>query len=299
MIDLDRVLEAAAHDVRSGVERIASGDASAIARRARRHSFVAAAAAVIAIALVGGVVVTAMSPRGPVAPADGESIVNGEQILEDGVVTEEEYLRAVDAHIACLADAGLEAVAEFDDPSGHASFFVADSEGSPGAHAEAKERCFAQLDFQNVSLGRAAALGQLDLAELQDQEVATVECVEERTGIDFGDPTHDEYGFPTPEGRQTIEAAMDHDDHRVWMSCRNDLGFLAELHAEEQAILDCVEQRTGQDFGDITYDADGFHTPEGQSTLREAVSYQDDEPWNACERELGVLGTVEGRTGDS
>ncbi len=297
MSDLDRLLNTASRDVGDSVTRTARARSSVIIRRARRRIFVTASAGVLAIAVVSAALIAALGSGGQVAPADSDERITGAMILEDGVVTETEYWAGAQAVVACLAADGIEAVIEFDTPNRHASFQTS-STGPQDPDSEPIERCIERLEFGNVSLGWGQTLGQVDLFTLRDERTATVECVEQRTGVDFGEPQHDQFGYPTPEGQQTIHAAVRSEESRPWVSCQNELGFLAEDHAGEQATFDCVEQRTGQDFGDITYDKDGFRTPDGDRASKAAIFFENHEPWDACQEELGFASQTPYGTGD-
>ena len=72
------------------------------------------------------------------------------------------------------------------------------------------------------------------------------------------------------------------------MTCQNDLGYLDEMRADTKAILECIEKRTGEDFGELTYDDTGWLDEEGLLTQRAATTYQNDVPWNTCVEELGL-----------
>ncbi len=53
--------------------------------------------------------------------------------------------------------------------------------------------------------------------------------------------------------------------------------------AYETAIFECVETRTGRDLGEVSFDSDGFPTPEGQKALERALFAEEDHTsWMAC-----------------
>jgi hypothetical protein len=67
-----------------------------------------------------------------------------------------------------------------------------------------------------------------DLGYLKDYKSDTraiLECVEEQIDEDFGELTFDDSGRPTDEGRQTLRAAMNHQDHQPWEACQDELGI--------------------------------------------------------------------------
>jgi hypothetical protein len=267
----------------------------------RRSPFVAAFAGFAAV-LVAGVVTfliinTPSGPEGAVGLGDSTSLITTEMILEDGVVTEEEYRAGVEAVVACLADAGFEVEADYDNTNGHAGFSgggdtgpatLEESLDNANPYRTAFDGCLEVHLSLNVSLGWGATLGRIDLGELREETTAVLECVENRTGEDFGELAYDGFGYLTQQGQQTREAAFEFQDHEPWTRCQNDLGYLDRYRAETKAILECVENRTGEDFGELEYDESGMLTAEGQQTLRSAVTYQNDVPWNVCAEELGL-----------
>ncbi|MCH8983364.1 MAG: hypothetical protein IH943_04595, partial [Acidobacteria bacterium] len=188
------------------------------------------------------------------------------------------------AMVACYTNAGIEAEVLFES-NGHASFFFPHS--GPTV-LQANEGCSDLHLSQNVSLGWAAALGEVDLEELRAEATAVTACVEERTGEDFGDLSYDEFGYLTEHGQQTRDAAFEYQDHQPWGRCRNDLGYEEEYKAETRAILECVETRAGEDFGELDFDDTGHPTEASQLTLRKAGTYQGDQAWEACRTELGL-----------
>ncbi len=259
-----------------------------------RRPLVAALAGFAAVLVVGVVTLLAInnSPGGSVGDVisgDPNALITSEMILLDGVVTEEEYRAGAEAVVVCLADAGIESVLDFDNPNGGASFLSPQSEGFPtNKYRDETDRCFEAHLSQNVSLGWMVTLGRLDLEELREQQTAVTACVEERTGEDFGDLSFDEFGYLTEQGQQTKEAAFEYKDHEPWGRCNNDLGYEDEYKAETRALLECVEKRTGEDFGVLDFDASGHPTERGQQTVRAAGAYQNHLPWNACVVELGL-----------
>ena len=262
-----------------------SGSSSVRSPKRRRRPLVAALAGFGAVLMVGAVTLLAINqtpngPEGAFTSGEVDALITSEMILQDGVVTEEEYRWGAEAVVVCLADSGIESAVDFDDSNGHASY--------TGGQPEEMERCLEVHLSANVSIGWSVSLGQVDLDELRQMQTAVVECVEGRTGEDFGQLTYDAFGYPTERGRQTRNAAFEYQDHQPWSACQYELGFLDEVHAQTKAILECVERSTGQDFGDLTYDDSGTLTEQGQQTLRAAGTYQSDLPWEACQQELGL-----------
>ena len=282
MTDLERLLESAAADVRGSVRKETSSSPSVIVRRARRRTLIVAAASVFVVGLVSAALFTVLGSDESVPPADSDGAITSEMILEDGVVTETEYRAGVGAVVACVAEAGIEVEADFDDPSRHASFLQRSGSGGE------MQRCMERHLSGNVSLGWAAALGQVNLDELREQTTALIGCVEQHTGDDFGGASYDGFGYLTEEGQRTRDAAFEYQDHEPWMACQNELGYLAALNAETTALVECVEEKTGQDFGEVTFDESGQRTGEGQVTVMAAVTYLNDVPWDTCRQELGL-----------
>ena len=196
--------------------------------------------------------------------------------------------------VACYTNVGIEAEVLFES-NGHASFFFPHS--GPTV-LQANEGCSDLHLSQNVSFGWAVALGELDLAELRAEDTAVTACVEERSGDDFGDLTHDEFDYLTEQGQATRDAAFEYEDHQPWGRCRNDLGFAEEYKAETRATLECVETRTGEDFGELEFDDTGLPTEASQQTLNQAFHYQDKQAWEACLKKLGLPGITSVRITD-
>jgi len=282
MSDLDQLLDNASTDVQRGIRTVSTPSLVAIRRRARRRKVTGATAAVVLLASLGASALLLSRGAAEVLATGSDSLFSSEVILQDGVVTEEELLAGADAVVACVADAGFEIeVMYFGDTDGMLAFdtsTVTDEVFNP---------CMDAHLSRNVMLGWLATRGRLDLHELQAEDSATVECVEQRTGVDFGEVTHDDFAYLTEEGRQTLDAAFEYQDHEIWMACRYDLGYLDEQNAETKALVACVENRTGEEFGDLTFEG-GVLTEEGQQTLQAAIMYQNHEPWEACQQELGL-----------
>lgn len=120
-----------------------------------------------------------------------DTLPTPEEIMADGVVTDEERELARRAVFQCLSDAGADTTFElFDvDPVVQRDY------------PEAYQRClfdYAGLSRRNNPPGDAFDLGLLGI----------VECVEDRTGQDFGPKTIDEIGRLTPEAHQTVTVAI-------------------------------------------------------------------------------------------
>lgn len=230
-----------------------------------------------------------------VSQADTGTLITSEQILEDGVVTEEEYRTGALAVVACLTEAGFEAEVNFEEPNpgtdslqGHAEFWVDHSDDATESATNAFDKCQDLHLSHNVSLGWSAALGQLDLDELREETTAVTQCVEQRTGQDFGELTYDRFGYLTDQGQQTKDAAFEYQDHQPWQRCQNDLGYHEDYKADTRALLECVEERAGKDFGELTFDETGHADEESQQTLRAAMDHQDHQIWETCQEELGI-----------
>jgi hypothetical protein len=254
----------------------------------RRRPLVAAIAGFGAVLVVGAVTLLAINntPTGSFddVPSDPDTLITSEMILEDGVVTEEEYRAGAEALVICYTNAGIEAEVNFES-NGHASFFFPRA-GPPDFNAN--EGCSDLHLSQNVSLGWGAALGQIDLEELRAEDTAVTACVKESTGEEFGDLNYDQFGYLTEQGQQTKDAAFEYQDHQPWGRCRNDLGYEEKYKAETRALLECVEKGAGTDFGELDFDDTGHPTESSQLTLRGAIAYQDHQAWEACRTELGL-----------
>lgn len=294
MRDIDHLLDKAGSDVQKSVQERTSPTASTVHRRARRRRVVLVTGWVLvaALGIAGGSL--ALPRGGDVASSGEEGRITSERILEDGVVSEDEYRAGAQAVVACLGDAGFDREVDFDDPNGHASFFTpsantdSEYEGQYEEYERQFDKCLDAHLSHNVSLGWGAALGQIDLAELQEETTAVTECVEQRTGQDFGELTYDQFGYLTDQGQQTRNAAFEYQDHEPWLRCQNDLGYLEDSKADTRALLECAEERTGENFGELTFDETGYPDDESEQTLRDAIEFRDHQVWEACQEELGI-----------
>ena len=283
MTDLDQLLENASTDVKTSLRTVSTPSPEKIHRRAQRRSATKATAVVVLVASLGASAWLLSRGSDGSFSVGGDALITSEVILQDGVVTEEELRAGAEAVVACVAEAGFEAEVNFDGPDGSPGFTGDVAAGS----SEASDRCFDVHLSNNVLLGWSVTIGWLDLDQLRAEDNALVECVERLTGVDFGEVTHDDFGYLTEEGQQTRDAAFEFQDHEIWIACQYDLGYLDEQNAETKALVECAENRTGEDFGDLTFDG-GVLTEEGQQTLRAAVMYQNHGPWEACQQELGL-----------
>jgi len=223
MTDLDQLLEKAGADAQKSVRTISTPSAVTIQRRARRHRITAAAAGV---ALIGGIGVSAMllssESAGPVA-SDPDVLITTEMILEDGVVTEEEYRAGAEAVVACLADVGVEGWVEYDEGG---NVILGYSGGGPLGETglSVMERCSETHFGQKVGYLRRVQRGEADPERRVVYETAIFDCVEARTGRDFGEVSFDSDGFPTPEGEQALERALfAEEDHESWVECLHEI----------------------------------------------------------------------------
>ena len=283
MTDINQLLEKAASDARKSVRPKEIPQSSDIERRARRRTALLAATSVLVIGVVTAGILLIVQPGGEVASSEDDTLITSEMILEDGVVTEEEYRAGAEALVVCYTNAGIEVEMLFES-NGHASFFFPHrGPPVPGVNDVCRDSHLSD----DVSLGWAVALGQLDLTELREQDTAVTACVEERSGEDFGDLDYDQFDYLTEQGQQARDAAFEYQDHQPWGRCRNDLGYEEDQKAESMAILECVETRTGEDFGELEFDDTGHPTEASQQALNLAYHYQDDQPWESCRTELG------------
>ncbi len=288
MTDVEHLLESAADDVRTTVGDEVVADSTSIPRRGRRRVLVRSSLAGL-LAVGGGLTVATMvgSDDSATTISSGDGLVTSEMILQDGLVTEAEYRAGAEAVVSCLAGAGIEATVDFDDPNRHASF----SRPSSGLAVESDrhfERCLDRHLAAPVSLGWAAALGQIDLERFHGETIATFDCVEQRVGVDFGELVFDEAGGLSSDSQRARDAAFEHDDHGPWMRCQDELGFTADSKAETEAVFECVERTTGEDFGELTYGASGALDDAGQQALRAAAGHLGDVPWALCLEQLTV-----------
>jgi hypothetical protein len=142
----------------------------------------------------------------PTPPAlDLSDVPTPREILEDRVVTDEEWRMAGLAVVQCLDEQGIEA--SFDPEEG--SFSV-------GGTEEQFKPCWGT--YMGVSVELRWADQQFDpIAEFFFYK-NVVECTEQRTGIDFGEMTQDDLGFTSTEAKRTINRALD-EAPDVYMQC--------------------------------------------------------------------------------
>ncbi len=227
MTDLDQLLEDASTDVKRSLRTVSTPSPLKIHRRAQRRRAAKATAAVVLVASLGASAWLLSRESDGYLGLGGNALITSEVILQDGVVTEEELHAGAEAVVACVAEAGFEAEVDFDDGSpGFLDF--ADSDGSPGFHtapggSEALSLCLDVHLSNNVLLGWGVTLGRLDLDELRAEDDALVECVEQLTGVDFGEVTHDDFGYLTEAGQRTRDAAFEYQDHEPWQTCQQEL----------------------------------------------------------------------------
>ena len=236
MTDLDQLLEKAGTDARKSLRTISTPAAATIHRQVRRHRIMVVLAALVLVAGLGtSAVLLSTGSAGDVA-SDPDALITTEMILEDGIVTEEEYRAGADAVVACLTDVGVEASVDYD-RGGYAVFqgdigraTLEESLEETGPYNTTFDRCFeAHLGYKVFFL-RAVQRGEIDPEKSVAYNTALFECVEVRTGRDLGEVSFDSDGFPTPAGEQALqEALFAEEDHRSWEECQDglDIDFLS------------------------------------------------------------------------
>lgn len=227
MTDLDQVLDKAAFEAKKSVRIISTPSAVTIHRRARRTRITVVMAVFVLVAGLG----TSAVLLGDVA-SSSDALITTEMILEDGVVTEEEYRAGAEAVVACLADVGVEASVDYDG-GGYAGFDIesgSKTQEEGNAFKTYFEGCFDAHLGDKVFFLRGVQRGEIDPEKSVAYDTALFECVEERTGRDLGEISFDSDGFPTPEGEQALqEALFAEEDHRSWEQCLDgmDIEFLS------------------------------------------------------------------------
>ena len=228
MTDLDQLLKDASTDVKTSLRTVSTPSPEKIHRRAQRRSATKATAVVVLVVSLGASA-WLLSRGSDGSFTGGDALITSEVILQDGVVTEEELRAGAEAVVACVADAGFEAEVDFDDASpGFLDFSGSGAGGGPGFWTEpggneALDGCLDVHLSRNVMLGWAVTLGRLDLDELRAEDSALVECVERLTDVDFGEVTHDDFGYLTNDGQQTRDTAFEYQDHEPWQTCKQEL----------------------------------------------------------------------------
>ena len=227
MTDLDQLLKDASTDVKTSLRTVSTPSPEKIHRRAQRRSATKATAVVVLVVSLGASA-WLLSRGSDGSFTGGDALITSEVILQDGVVTEEELRAGAEAVVACVADAGFEAEVDFDDASpGFLDFSGSGAGGGPGFWTEpggneALDGCLEVHLSRNVMLGWAVTQGRLDLDELRAEDSALVECVERLTDVDFGEVTHDDFGYLTNDGQQTRDAAFEYQDHGPWQTCKQE-----------------------------------------------------------------------------
>ena len=229
MTDLDQLLENASTDVKTSLRTVSTPSPEKIHRRAQRRSATRATAAVVLVVSLGASAWLLSRGSAGSFTVGGDALITSEVILQDGVVTEEELRAGAEAVVACLADAGFEAEVNFDEVDG-SDDLSGRVDGSPGftgdvapGSSEASDRCLDVHLSRNVLLGWSVTIGRLDLDQVRAEDNALVECVERFTGVDFGEVTHDDFGYLTTDGQQTRDAAFEYQDHEPWQTCKQEL----------------------------------------------------------------------------
>ncbi len=163
MRDIDQLLDNAGSDVDKSIREATTPTATTVHRRARRRTVVLATGSVLVVGLALTGVILTLRGDGDVASTSGEGRITSEMILEDGVVTEEEYRAGAIAVVACLTDAGFEAQVDFDGPNpgtnslqGHAEFGVDHSDDATESATDAFDKCQDLHLSHNVALGWSA-----------------------------------------------------------------------------------------------------------------------------------------------
>lgn len=152
------------------------------------------ASAGVRLAAAAGVLVACTSVDSPVttqATTPTTSLPTREQIMADGQVTDEERELARRAVFDCLVEAGADTTFELFDVDGVVR----------RDFPEAYERC--QGEYVGLARRNEVSESVFDLGLL-----GIVECVEDRTGRDFGPKTIDEIGRLTPESQRTVTRAI-------------------------------------------------------------------------------------------
>lgn len=247
MSDIERQLDKAASDVEASMSRKAGQRPSDFERRSRSRMATMIVTSVLVLAV--GTAAVALT-LGSVAETDSQSAAattTGDSILDDGIVTEDEYRGAVAGVVACAADQGLELLVDFNDSNGHASF-------SGRGDGDRLDSCFEENLTNNVSLGWSVALGDLDLEEIRKNDIATFACVEQATGEDFGELSCDKFGYSTTQGQAAHDLAFEYQDHESWIACRGEI--LPELWPGDGHL----EPEAGPEYGAPTeiMDRDGL-----------------------------------------
>ena len=218
---LERTLERAGEQVRNAITIGDTPHGSTIRHRATRRRWTLAVVAVTAV-LVGGGIATRAGITSPAARSgDLDALITREDILADGVVTEDEYRAAAQAVVTCHASGGFVTQVAFDDPDGHASFSSATRLRSLDRAEKNRhfEDCLRRFLPPAVSLGWASTLGQVDL-DVWRHDVTTLHaCVLDATGLPIGALAFDEHGFLTRVGQDRMDTVMEYGDHEPASTC--------------------------------------------------------------------------------
>lgn len=287
MTDLDQLLDEAASDVQPSIREKTTPTGQIVRRRAQRHTLILATGWMLVAGLAVAGTLVVFTGEGDLASTEDQ--ITSEVILEDGVVTEAEYQAGAQAVADCMTEAGFETRLVEQDTDGYFGFFTPSPFDTKPGYTEQWEHCRELHLSRNVMHGYGATLGDVDLAELRDETTTVFDCVERSTGQDFGELTYDDFGYLTDEGWQNRDAAFEHQDHEPWLKCHSDLGYADEYKTRTKAVFECVEQKAGQDFGELTFNEFGQPTRDSQQALQDAMSAQGGhELWETCSEELGI-----------
>lgn len=287
MTDIDQLLDRATSDVQTSIQEQTKPTSRTVRRRARQRTALLSTGWVLIIGLAMSGVFLTLSSGGDVASTEDEEGITSELILKDGVVTEAEYQAGARAVADCMTEAGFATQLE-QDTDGDFAFFTPYPDDTKPGYTEHWERCLELHLSQNVMHGWLATRGDLDLAEFREETTAVFECVEQATGQNFGELTYDEFGYLADQGWQSRDSAFEYGEHEPWLRCQNDLGYSEEYKTQTNATFECVEEKAGQDFGEITFDEFGQPSDDSKQALRDAMNTQGHELWETCSEELGI-----------
>lgn len=221
----------------------------------RRNPWIYAVAGFAAVALMSlplWFAGDAPSPDPLALPGDPYNSIS-EDILSDGVVTEDELNFAATAVVACSIELS-------EDPDFEASYQI-EQDGSVSFTADTDEadtfgNCY-RVIFGGIEWAWADQ-NEPPRAESFYFYGSVVACAEQRTGGDFGEMTRDPMGFVSTVGQRTINAALA-DAPKTYQAC-----FDANLDqvAIYSQVLACIEVHA-----DIAFVPLGTRTSEGPGSF--------------------------------
>jgi hypothetical protein len=153
----------------------------------------------------------------------------------------------------------------------------------------------APVDGRNTTEASILADGIVTQEEYRTAVQAVIDCSREAgldVAADFNSPNGHasfqgpkSFGDPDKQFDQCLAVYLPNNVSLGWSVTLGDLD-LTQMRIDTVARLTCIENRTGESFGELDYDEFGYPTAISEATMAAALDYKDHGPWNACSRQL-------------